>query len=660
MKNPSEQQMANAIRMLSADAVELAKSGHPGAPMGMADIATVLWTKHLRHNPNNPNWLNRDRFVLSNGHGSMLVYALLHLTGYDISIEDIKQFRQLHSKTPGHPELGLTPGIETTTGPLGQGLANAVGMALAEKILAATYNTDTHTIIDHHTYAFIGDGCLMEGISHEVCSLAGVLQLNKLIVIYDDNGISIDGAVAPWFNDDTAARFRAYHWNVIDNIDGHNPAQIDAALRQAKTANAATLICCKTIIGKGAPNKQGSGGVHGAPLGAAELQATRATLNWPHPPFAIPAAIKSAWDMSNNGAILEADWQQTFAAYSQAAPAQAAELLRRVAGVLPPDFSTVATAYINQARSGTQKIATRKASQLALSAYAPTMPELFGGSADLTGSNLTNFTGCIAHTGQQIGNHLSYGVREFGMAAIANGIALHGGFIPYVGTFLVFSDYCRNAIRMSALMHQRIIYVFTHDSIGLGEDGPTHQPIEHLASLRLIPNLTLWRPADAAETAVAWQQAIAHADGPSVLCLTRQGLESVTQQFHHDIHTGGYLLNDMDNAKVTLLASGSEVEICCQAQQLLREQNIAARVVSMPSTSVFDRQSTQYQQQVLGKLPIIAIEAGHPDGLRKYVGNGVSLGISTFGESAPINDLYSHFGLTAAQIVAQAKKLMQP
>ncbi|OYX55280.1 MAG: transketolase, partial [Comamonadaceae bacterium 32-67-11] len=525
--------MANAIRMLAVDAVEKAKSGHPGAPMGMAEIAEVLWNRHLKHNPTNPHWPDRDRFVLSNGHGSMLIYALLHLSGYDLPLSELQNFRQLHSKTAGHPEVGITPGVETTTGPLGQGLANAVGMALAEKLLAAEFNRPGHRVVDHHTYVFLGDGCLMEGISHEVCSLAGTLRLPKLIAFYDDNGISIDGHVEGWFTDDTPKRFEAYGWNVIARVDGHDPAAVDAALRQAKQQSAAadgkpTLICCQTVIGKGAPNKAGTHDVHGAALGAAEVAATRAALGWEHAPFVVPADVAAAWDARAAGAQAEAAWQQRWQAYGREFPQQAAEFERRMAGQLPPDFEARLPALLEAIAAKPDAIATRKASQNALDALAPLLPEFFGGSADLTGSNLTNFKGCVKAGRDTWGNHLSYGVREFGMAAIMNGIALHGGYLPYGGTFLTFSDYSRNAIRMAALMKQRVIHVFTHDSIGLGEDGPTHQSIEHVPSLRLIPNLDVWRPADGLETAVAWACAIERRDGPAALCLSRQNLPRVS------------------------------------------------------------------------------------------------------------------------------------
>jgi transketolase len=660
-KPETQRRMSNAIRMLAIDAVEQAKSGHPGAPMGMAEIAEVLWNRHLRHNPTDPAWPDRDRFVLSNGHGSMLLYALLHLTGYDLPIEEIKAFRQLHSKTPGHPEVGITPGVETTTGPLGQGIANAVGMALAEKLLAAEFNRPGHTIVDHFTYCFLGDGCMMEGISHEVCSLAGTLRLSKLIAIYDDNGISIDGHVEGWFADDTPARFEAYGWYVIRDVDGHNPDAVDAALRLARTQalrpdGKPTLICCKTVIGQGSPNKAGTHDVHGAALGAAEVQATREALGWPYGPFEIPADIYAAWDARTHGQLLQAQWQQRFDAYAQAYPDLAAEFTRRMRGELRGDLAERLPALLDAAAQRTDAVATRKASQLALDALAPLVPEFFGGSADLTGSNLTNFKGCTIAGRDRWGNHLSYGVREFGMAAIMNGIALHGGYIPYGGTFLTFSDYSRNAIRMAALMRQRVIHVFTHDSIGLGEDGPTHQSVEHVPSLRLIPQLDVWRPADGLETLVAWAAAVQRRDGPTALCLSRQNLPVVTQRAHAEgAARGGYVLSDMPGARAVIIATGSEVSIALKAQAALAAEGVPTRVVSMPSTSVFDRQDRVWQDAVLPPdLPAVAVEAAHPDGWYKYVGRrGRVVGIDRFGESAPAPALYSHFGITP-QAVAQA------
>ena len=654
--------MANAVRMLAVDAVEAAQSGHPGAPMGMADIAEVLWHRHLRHNPANPHWCDRDRFVLSNGHASMLLYALLHLTGYDLSMDELRRFRQLHSKTPGHPEVGLTPGVETTTGPLGQGLANAVGMALAEKLLATAFNRPGHAIVDHHTYVFLGDGCLMEGISHEACSLAGTLRLARLIALYDDNGISIDGPVQGWFTDDTPRRFAAYGWNVM-TVDGHDPAQIHAALQHARSAAAQaagqpTLICCKTVIGKGAPHKQGGHDVHGAALGTAEVQATREALDWTCAPFEIPADIAAAWDATERGGALEAGWQARFAAYRAAFPAEAAEYERRMAGELPEGFAESLPALVAALGQRSEATATRKASQLALDAMAPRLPEIFGGSADLTSSNLTNFKGCITAGPDEAGaflagNHLRYGVREFGMAAIMNGMALHGGFIPYGGTFLAFSDYSRNAIRMAALMRLQVIHVFTHDSIGLGEDGPTHQPVEHVPSLRLVPGLDVWRPGDALETAVAWACALQRRDGPTALALSRQNLPPLGDAARAAaIQRGGYVLSDMAGAQAVILATGSETMLALQAQTALAAEGIATRVVSMPCTHAFDRQDAAWQDAVLPpSLPAVAVEAAHPDFWRKYVGrSGRVVGMPGFGESAPAKDLYAHFGITAARV----------
>ena len=659
-------QMANAIRMLSVDAVEKAKSGHPGAPMGMADIAEVLWNRHLSHNPSNPQWANRDRFVLSNGHGSMLMYALLHLTGYDLPMSELKAFRQLHSKTAGHPEVGVTPGVETTTGPLGQGISNAVGMALAEKLLAAEFNREGHAVVDHFTYAFMGDGCLMEGISHEACSLAGTLRLSKLVAMWDDNGISIDGHVEGWFTDDTPQRFAAYGWNVIAGVDGHNPAAIDAAIQAAKAqANLPngkpTLICCKTVIGMGSPNKAGTHDVHGAALGAAEIAATREALGWTAAPFEIPFEIAGAWNAQERGQAAEKAWRVRFEAYRTQYPAEAAELERRMAGDLLPAFAEQLPERLAAIAAKPDAFATRKSSQNALDALAPLLPEFFGGSADLTGSNLTNFKGCVKAGRDTLGNHLSYGVREFGMAAIMNGMALHGGYIPYGGTFLTFSDYSRNAIRMAALMKIRVIHVFTHDSIGLGEDGPTHQSVEHIPSLRIIPGLDVWRPADGLETAVAWASAVERKDGPSALCLSRQNLPRLTDAgMVESIRKGGYVLSDMDGAKAIIVSTGSELELAKQAQATLAAQGIATRVVSMPSTNVFDRQSQAYQDAVLPlNLPTVAIEAAHPDFWRKYVGRtGAVVGMPTFGESAPAKDLYAHFGITAQRVVDSVRGLV--
>ena len=663
--------MANAIRMLAVDAVEKAKSGHPGAPMGMADIAEVLWNRHLKHNPANPHWIDRDRFVLSNGHGSMLLYALLHLTGYDLPMEEIKNFRQLHSKTAGHPEVGITPGVETTTGPLGQGLANAVGMALTEKLLAAEFNHAPHTVVDHFTYVFMGDGCLMEGISHEVCSLAGTLGLSKLIAFYDDNGISIDGHVAGWFTDDTPKRFEAYGWNVIAAVNGHDPQALDSAVRAARAQAVTpkgrpTLICCKTVIGMGSPNKAGTHDVHGAELGAAEVAATRSALGWEHAPFEIPDDVAQAWDGKVRGMAAERAWRVRFEAYRSEHPLKAAELERRMAGDLLPGYATQLPELLAAMADRPEAVATRKASQNALDALAPLLPEFFGGSADLTGSNLTNFKGCVKagvdSQGQfKPGNHISYGVREFGMAAMMNGMALHGGFIPYGGTFLTFSDYSRNAIRMAALMKQRVIHVFTHDSIGLGEDGPTHQSVEHIPSLRIIPGLDVWRPADGLETAVAWACAVERRDGPSALCLSRQNLPRLTTAtMTSNIRRGGYVLSDMDGAQAVILSTGSELELAMQAQATLAQEGIPTRVVSIPCSNVFDRQTHAYQDQVLPlRLPVVAIEAAHPDFWRKYVGRtGFVIGMSGFGESAPAKDLYKHFGITADRVVTAARMLV--
>nr|WP_319563857.1 transketolase [uncultured Rhodoferax sp.] len=668
MNNPTPEfakQMANAIRMLAVDAVEKAKSGHPGAPMGMADIAEVLWNRHLSHNPTNPHWANRDRFVLSNGHGSMLIYALLHLTGYNLPMEELKNFRQLHSKTAGHPEFGITPGVETTTGPLGQGITNAVGMALAEKLLGQEFNKPDLPIVDHFTYVFLGDGCMMEGISHEACALAGTLRLSKLVAFYDDNGISIDGHVEGWFTDDTPQRFEAYGWNVIAGVDGHNPAALDAAVKAAKAQahnldGKPTLICCKTVIGMGSPNKAGTHDVHGAALGAAEVAATREALGWTSAPFEIPADIAAAWNAVARGVAAESAWNRQFAAYQAQYPLQAAEFVRRMSGDLLPVYTEKLPEVLAGIASNATSFATRKSSQNALDVMAPLVPEFFGGSADLTGSNLTNFKGCVRAGRDTWGNHLSYGVREFGMAAIMNGMALHGGYIPYGGTFLTFSDYSRNAIRMAALMKIRVIHVFTHDSIGLGEDGPTHQSVEHIPSLRIIPGLDVWRPADGLETAVAWACAVERRDGPSALCLSRQNLPRLADISQADkIRKGGYILSDMEGAQAAILSTGSELEIAMKAQATLAADGIATRVVSMPCTNVFDRQSEAYQEMVLPlSMPTVAIEAAHPDFWRKYVGRtGVVIGMPTFGESAPAPKLYAHFGITAERVVAAVEVL---
>ena len=663
-------QMANALRMLAVDAIEKAKSGHPGAPMGMAEMAEVLWNRHLKHNPANPLWPNRDRFVLSNGHGSMLIYALLHLTGYELPLDELKNFRQLHSKTAGHPEVGVTPGVETTTGPLGQGLANAVGMALAEKLLGAEFNKPDQAIVDHFTYVFMGDGCLMEGISHEVCSLAGTLRLSKLIAFYDDNGISIDGHVEGWFTDDTPKRFESYGWNVIANVNGHDAQTVDAAVQAAKAqalrgTGKPTLICCKTVIGMGSPNKAGTHDVHGAALGAAEVAATRAALGWDHAPFEIPAHVATAWNALERGAAAERAWRQKLDAYRTHYPEQAGEFERRMAGDLLPAFAEQLPQLLAAIAAKPEAVATRKASQNALDCLSALVPEFFGGSADLTGSNLTNFKGCVRAGKDTWGNHLSYGVREFGMAALMNGVALHGGYIPYGGTFLTFSEYRRNAIRMAALMKLQVIHVFTHDSIGLGEDGPTHQSVEHIPSLRIIPGLDVWRPADGLETAVAWAHAIERRDGPSALCLSRQNLPRLSGDasgvaaMEQNIRRGGYVLSDMEGAQAVIIGTGSELELAMQAQSALTLQGIATRVVSMPCANLFDRQSTAHQNAVLPlKLPTVAVEAAHPDFWRKYVGrSGAVVGIASFGESAPAKDLYTHFGITTQHVVDEVRRL---
>ncbi|MDD2052647.1 transketolase [Pseudomonas putida] len=663
---PSRRERANAIRALSMDAVQKANSGHPGAPMGMADIAEVLWRDYLKHNPSNPSFADRDRFILSNGHGSMLIYSLLHLTGYDLSIDDLKSFRQLHSRTPGHPEFGYTPGVETTTGPLGQGLANAVGFALAEKVLGAQFNRPGHNVVDHHTYVFLGDGCMMEGISHEVSSLAGTLGLGKLIAFYDDNGISIDGEVEGWFTDDTPKRFEAYNWQVIRNVDGHDPEEIKTAIETARKSEQPTLICCKTTIGFGSPNKQGKEDCHGAPLGAEEIALTRAALNWNHGPFEIPADIYAEWDAKEAGRAAEAEWDQRFAAYSAEFPELANELVRRLSGDLPADFSEKAAAYIAEVAAKGETIASRKASQNTLNAFGPLLPELLGGSADLAGSNLTLWKGCKGVSAEDAsGNYMYYGVREFGMSAIMNGVALHGGLVPYGATFLMFMEYARNAVRMSALMKQRVLYVFTHDSIGLGEDGPTHQPIEQLASLRCTPNLDTWRPADAVESAVSWKFALERKDGPSALIFSRQNLPHQTRDAGQvaDIARGGYVLKDCaGEPELILIATGSEVGLAVQAFDKLTEQGRKVRVVSMPCTSVFDAQDAGYKQSVL-PLQVsarIAIEAAHADYWYKYVGlEGRVIGMTTYGESAPAPALFEEFGFTLDNILGQAEELLE-
>lgn len=663
--------LANAVRVLAMDAVQQANSGHPGAPMGMADIAEVLFNDFLTHNPANPNWHNRDRFIMSNGHGSMLPYAALHLSGYDVSMEDIKQFRQLHSKTPGHPEYGYTPGIETTTGPLGQGIANAVGMALAEKVLAASFNQPGHDIIDHYTYVFLGDGCLMEGISHEVCSLAGTLGLGKLIAVYDDNNISIDGEVDGWFTDDTVKRFESYGWQVIADVDGHNADAVKGALAEAKKDNQRpTLICAKTLIGSGAPNKAGSHDCHGAPLGAEEIQATREALGWDHPAFEIPETVYQGWDAKTAGAQAEADWQARWDAYQAAHPAKADELSRRLNGDLPADWAQQADAFIAKVVADAPEMASRKASKLALEGFGPQLPELFGGSADLTPSNNTFWSGSTSLNEALLQgdafdrNYLSYGVREFGMSAIMNGIALHGGFIPYGATFLMFSEYARNALRMAALMKIRTLFVYTHDSIGVGEDGPTHQPVEQLPTLRMIPNMHVWRPCDAVESAVAWRQAIEKKDGPSCLLFTRQGVKHQirTEQQIADISKGAYVLKDSQGTPdLIIIATGSEVGIAQEAVDQLQSEGHAVRLVSMPCAETFDSQSDAYKESVLPAncQKRVAVEAAHGDYWYKYVGlNGLIISQNTFGESAPGGVLFDHFGFTTEKVISTAKQLL--
>ncbi len=656
--------LTSAIRALAMDAVQKANSGHPGAPMGMAEIAEVLWNHHHKHNPANPKWADRDRFVLSNGHGSMLLYALLHLTGYDLSIEDLKNFRQLHSKTPGHPEYGYTPGIETTTGPLGQGLTNAVGMAMAEKLLANEFNRPGHDIVDHRTWVFLGDGCLMEGISHEACALAGTWGLAKLTAFWDDNGISIDGHVEGWFTDDTPKRFEAYGWHVVPNVNGHDPEAIQAAIAAAKAVtDKPSLICCKTVIGLGSPNKQGTHDVHGAPLGDAEIAATRPHIGWHFGPFEIPREVYEAWDAKKKGAESEAAWNQKFAHYAKAHPELAAEFKRRMASELPANWAEHAARAIEATAARAETVATRKASQIAINALAPVLPEFVGGSADLTGSNLTNWSGCKPVSGREPGNYISYGVREFGMAAIMNGMALHGGILPFGGTFLMFSEYARNAIRMAALMQQRVIYVFTHDSIGLGEDGPTHQPVEQTATLRMIPNIDVWRPCDTVETMVAWTAAVEKRTGPTALCLSRQNLPFVQRDDATiaNIARGGYVISAAKGeAKATIIATGSEVELALKAQAALARKDIAVRVVSMPCTNTFDRQDATYRDSVLGRgLPRVAVEAGVTDGWWKYVGlEGKVIGLDRFGESAPAGVLFKEFGFTADNVVSAVESLL--
>jgi transketolase len=661
--------MANSIRALAMDAVQQANSGHPGAPMGMAEIAVALWGRHLRHNPANPRWANRDRFVLSNGHGSMLLYALLHLTGYDLPMSELRNFRQLHSKTPGHPEVGITPGVETTTGPLGQGIGNAVGMALAEKLLAQEFNRDGHAIVDHRTFAFLGDGCLMEGVSHEVCALAGAWKLNKLIALYDDNGISIDGKVTPWFIDDTPKRFEAYGWKVIAGVDGHDVDAVDAAITAARGSDRPTLICCKTSIGKGSPNRAGTAKAHGEALGVEEIRLTREVLGWTHEPFVIPELVYELWDARARGLEAETRWVDAFEAYAKAYPELALELVRRIDGELPAAWTQAVVDAAIAAHAKAETVASRKASQVALESFTQILPELLGGSADLTGSNLTNTTSTPAlrfadNGAPNGGRHINYGVREFGMAAIMNGVALHGGFIPYGGTFLTFSDYSRNAIRMAALMKRRVIHVFTHDSIGLGEDGPTHQSIEHAASLRLIPGLDVWRPADTVETTIAWACAIESRTRPTALLLSRQNLPYAPKSGLDNIAKGAYVLAEpaevglRRKTQAVIIATGSEVQLALHAQQLLAGDGVAVRVVSMPSTSVFDRQSAAYKCEVLpAGLPRIAVEMGVTDGWWKY-GCAAVVGIDIYGESAPAPLLFRHFGFTAQNVADTVRKVL--
>jgi transketolase len=654
----SEAELANSIRALAMDAVEAAKSGHPGMPMGMAEIAVALWKRHLRHNPGNPAWVNRDRFVLSNGHGSMLLYSLLHLTGYELPIEELKRFRQLGSRTPGHPERGCAPGVETTTGPLGQGLANAVGMALAERLLAARFNKPGHELIDHFTYVFLGDGCMMEGISHEACALAGTLGLGKLVAIYDDNGISIDsdkGEIHQWYTDDVRRRFESYGWHLVGPIDGHDVEAVDKALKKAKREKGRpTLIIAKTVIARGAPKKANTGAAHGAPLGAEEIAATRVAIGWPHAPFVVPESVYAGWNAREAGRKAEKKWTRLLKTYKAAFPDDAAELERRMKGDLPPDFDQRAQALIADFNAKAETIATRKASQNALEALVPALPELLGGSADLTGSNLTWVKASKPLLRESFSaNHIFYGVREFGMCAVMNGIALHGGFIPYGGTFLVFSDYARNALRLAALMGIRVVYVFSHDSIGLGEDGPTHQPIEHAASLRLMPNMEVWRPCDTVETAVAWTAALRRKNGPTALLLTRQNVPFVQRKSLEGVAKGGYVLSEAPGARAVIIATGSEVALALAAQKQLGDAGVPVRVVSMPSTTEFDRQSAEYRNSVLpDALPKVAVEAGVSDYWRKYVGTqGAVVGIDRYGESAPAADLFKHFGFTPDNIV---------
>jgi transketolase len=662
---PSRKELANAIRMLSMDAVQKAKSGHPGAPMGMADIAEVLWRNYLNHDPNQPDWPDRDRFVLSNGHGSMLIYSLLHLTGYNLSLEDLQEFRQLHSKTPGHPEYGYTPGVETTTGPLGQGLANAVGLAIAERTLAAQFNRPGHTIVNHNTYVFAGDGCMMEGISHEVCSLAGTLKLDKLIVFYDDNGISIDGHTRAWFTDDTAKRFESYGWHVIRGVDGHNAEDIIEAIDQARVSNKPSILICKTIIGFGSPNKEGTNEVHGAPLGDEEISLTRERLGWEHPAFFIPAEIYKDWDARFSGSLKEAAWREKFADYKKDFPSLANEFERRIKNNLPENWYSESQKFIEYLQNNPQKIASRKASQNAIECFGKLLPEYLGGSADLAPSNLTMWSGSKTINSDISGNYIHYGVREFGMTAIANGIAVHGGFLPYTGTFLIFVEYARNAVRMASLMKIRHIMVYTHDSIGLGEDGPTHQPVEQLASLRMTPNMSTWRPCDQVESAVAWQSAIERIAGPSALILSRQNLVQQDRDSNQleNIKRGAYILKDSTSQpELIIIATGSEVELAVGAYNELMEKGYNIRVVSMPSTDVFDQQDEDYRNTILPKLVTarIAIEAGISDYWFKYIGlQGAIVGIDSFGESGPAEELFDLFGLTVTNVVQKAETLLK-
>jgi len=666
MTSTSTTRMANAIRALAMDAVQKAKSGHPGMPMGMADIGVALWMDHLCHNPANPHWIDRDRFILSNGHGCLLQYALLHLTGYDLSMDEIKNFRELHSKTPGHPERGVTPGVEVTTGPLGQGLGNAVGMALAEKLLACEFNRPGFEIIDHHTYVFAGDGCMMEGISHEACSLAGKLRLNKLIAVYDDNGISIDGEVWGWFEDDTPARFRAYGWNVIADIDGHDAAAVSRAFGQARQSDRPTLLCCKTVIGQGAPTLEGTEKAHGSPLGEKEIAATRINLDWPYPPFEIPKDVYAAFDSRAKGAAAEREWNDLFARYQERFPREAAELMRRMAGDLPEGFGAAVKGLLAQTLAKRESVASRRASQIALNALAPAVPELLGGSADLTESNLTEWEGAevlrLTEKSFTPGRYIHFGVREFGMSALLNGVVCHGGFIPFGGTFLTFSDYSRNALRLAALMKVRTIFVFTHDSIGLGQDGPTHQSIEQISSLRLIPHMDVWRPADTTESAQAWAAALERKDGPSCLVLSRQTLpyQDKSADQLEAIRRGGYVLSDASGARAVLIATGSEVGLARDAQKALAAAGVPVRLVSMPSTSVFDRQESGYKASILpAHLPRIAIEAGVTDFWWKYVrAEGAVIGIDTFGESAPGDVCFKYFHFTVENVVATVKRVL--